>query len=102
MTDSDGLTCERNSELTFEEHPGERAQEEEVQQTGHDTADDPLIRLADPTNEQHLGYQQAHAEILVDRRPVRLQTGSSESREKIPSRRDCTLNRSARGYIRYL
>jgi len=70
------LTCEPNSELTFEEHPGERAQEEEVQQTGHDTADDPLIRLADPADEQHLGYQQAHAEILVDRRPVRLQTGS--------------------------
>lgn len=81
---------DQNSELTFEEHPGKRAQEKEVQQTGHDAADDSLIRLADPTNEQHLGNQQAHAEILVDRRSVRLQTESSgESREKIPSRRDC-------------
>lgn len=61
---------------TFEEHPGERAQEEEVQQAGHDAADDPLIRLADPADEEHLGYQQAYAEILVDRRPVRLQAES--------------------------
>lgn len=36
---------------TFEEHPGERAQEEEVQQTGDDAADDSLIRLPDPANE---------------------------------------------------
>lgn len=59
--------------LTFEEHPGERAQEEEVQQAGHDAADDPLISLADPANEEYLGDQQTHAKILVDRRPIRLQ-----------------------------
>lgn len=48
-----------------------------MQQAGYDAADDPLIRLADPTDEEHLGYQQAHAEILMNRRPVRLQVGSS-------------------------
>lgn len=82
----------KSSELTFEEHPGERAQEEEVQQTSHDAADDPLICLADPTDEQHLGYQQAHAEILVDRRPVRLRTREAPLKK---FHLDCTPNRSA-------
>lgn len=76
--------------LTFEEHPGERAQEEEVQQAGHDAADDPLIGLADPANEENLGDQQTKAEILVDRRPVRLhKSGIGEGEKgKIPFRRD--------------
>ena len=40
-----------HSRGTFQEHPGERAEEEEVQQSGDDAADNSLIRLPDSANE---------------------------------------------------
>jgi len=51
-----------------------------MQQAGYDAADYPLISLADPANEEYLGNQQAHAEILVDRRSVRLQIRESDKK----------------------
>ena len=56
----------------FQQHPHESAQEEVVQQSGNDAAEDPVARLVDSGQEDQLGDQQADAQVLVDRRTVTL------------------------------
>lgn len=59
--------------LTFEEHPREGAEENEVKQSRDDAADDGLVGLTDAEEKEDFGQQEAGAEILVYRRSVRLE-----------------------------
>ena len=70
--------CHDLSPLTFEEHPGEGGEEEVVQETSNYAAEDTVLRLTDTGQEHDLADQQADAQVLVDRVPVRLQRGNHE------------------------